>query len=183
MRDNLENTDSQRVPEEHKIEKQKLLYDLAYKQWENYYREIPESLRDRSAKLIAPVTAAFVFIPTLIDKIIKSNLPSSGIYLLSFISAIAILLLICSVKFFSEILNTKEFFAPTPSELRDVVEDEDMTLEVAYRNVVNHLLDSAKDNKPLAKSMAKKYKWAFNCFLIAVVIGITLYIVLSQLPL
>jgi hypothetical protein len=169
------NEGKESIPEGDKIEKQKLLYDLSYKQFETHYREIPESLRDRIIKLFPLFSAVFLFIPALIEKIVASKLAPVAFYFVSFFSGIAVVAFIAAIVFAVRLIYTKKFYFHSPPKIRSVIQDEGMELEIAYKNVVQHLISAAEDNEAIHKQMASHFEKAIVLFFVAVGIGTILY--------
>ena len=165
--------DKKVITEEEKVEKQKLLYDLSYKQYSNFYNELPDLIRERVVKLMPLYAAVLGFAPLLFIEVFASynsckclplifSILSSGVYILS-------------VYFAATIYMTKSFATFTPGSLKDEIQKEDVSIELSYKIVVKHLIGINKKNEGTFTTMSRAFKWSFISFFVSVILGIITY--------
>jgi hypothetical protein len=151
------------------VEKQKLLYDLTYKQWENFFSNLPEINRGRITGMIPVYAVTIAFIPTFLKVIIHE----SDVELLSLLALISLLFLTLSIFCAAKVLYVKIMPTFNPSELGKAIANK--TLLSTYKNVIHHLDTINVEILKIHQRMATFYQLAFISFFVSIIAGIIAY--------
>jgi hypothetical protein len=167
------------------VEKQKVLYDLAYKQWDNTYNVLPEQFRDKTFKLVTIYTAVSVLLPQFVTSVswcVKLSLSSCSfvnhcIGLLSALGSIfAVVFLIRAYVHAYNTIKVRRFEAYTTSEFRAFVDNEDDDLLRIYKIAAQHLIEITKKNMKECGELVDQYRKSYSCFYLGFAAGIVSYL-------